>query len=724
MVSRRDTVTAGGVGHRRLAGMPIAFARERPVSLPFHDVVVDWDVRIPARDGIELSANIWRPRPTSGPETARSPVVLEMIPYGKDSWRRNADVGRGEWFAARGYAFCRLDVRGTGSSGGVARDEYTEAETQDGYDAVEWLAAQPWSSGKVGMWGISYGGFTAIQVAKLGPPHLAAIVPFYATDDRYRDDVHYRGGCVTASELSQYAVSQVAMNAMPPDPAFRGDGWLEEWRRRLEATPIWLFTWLRHQVDGPYWRQGSLAPDYAALRVPIFQVGGWNDSYVDPVLRIAEHCSEAQVRSIIGNWVHAWPHDAFPGPGIDDLHEVVRFLDRHLKDQPNGLDEEPAFTWFEREWAPPEPFPVAWPGRWRATAALPHPGTSSRSWTLDAGGGLRGDRAVDDMASATSGAVAGDDVDILPYAATVGTTGTLSWGAGGAPNGLARDARRDEARGLTYTSQPLVAPVSILGFPEARLHVAATMPIATIVARLMDVAPDETGHQVAAGVLNLSHRDSDVDPAPLEPGTIHDVTVPMRASGYRFAAGHRIRLTLAAAAWPIIWPSPMPGRINVHRDGPDGRPSRLVLPVIPDVETGHPADLAPVAFKTTPPDVRSVGSGSDEPPIWRIVEDVLAGTVTVETSEAGTTILEDGRSLATSETLTMTASDDDPAHTRFDARILYRWREHAFETEIRSRASIRSDETAFELDVSLEVDLDGRRLYERHERERIPRQLV
>ena len=156
-----------------------------------------------------------------------------------------ADVTRGEWLAARGFALCRVDVRGTGSSGGVALDEYTADETRDGYDAVEWLAAQPWCSGSIGMWGISYGGFTSIQVAALRPPHLRAIVPVMATDDRYLDDVHYRGGCVTVSELSQYAVSQVAMNAMPPDASFRGATWRDEWRARLEATPPWLFAWLR-----------------------------------------------------------------------------------------------------------------------------------------------------------------------------------------------------------------------------------------------------------------------------------------------------------------------------------------------------------------------------------------------------------------------------------------------------------------------------------------------
>src|SRR4029077_11962965 len=155
--------------------------------------------RIVARDGVELSANLWLPRPAAG-TPGRFPAVLEMIPYGRDGWRRNADIARGTYLARRGYVLCRVDVRGTGSSGGIALDEYTEAETLDGYDAVEWLAAQPWCSGAVGMWGISYGAFTSIQVAKLRPPHLRAIVPVQGTDDRYRTDVHYSGGVLWGSE--------------------------------------------------------------------------------------------------------------------------------------------------------------------------------------------------------------------------------------------------------------------------------------------------------------------------------------------------------------------------------------------------------------------------------------------------------------------------------------------------------------------------------------------
>jgi hypothetical protein len=693
--------------------VPALTSGARPASGPEHEVEVRFDVRIPARDGVELSANLWLPVARPDRPGERFPALLEMIPYGKDSWRRNADLARGDWFARRGYAVCRVDVRGTGSSGGIALDEYTAAETLDGYDAVEWLAAQPWCSSRVGMWGISYGGFTAIQVAALRPPHLAAIVPFYATDDRYLDDVHYRGGCVTVSELSQYAVSQVAMNAMPPDPAFRGPGWRDEWRARLEATPTWLFTWLRNQVDGPYWRQGSLAPRYDAIEAAILGIGGWNDSYVDPVLRMHERCT-APRRSIVGNWVHSWPHDAFPGPGIDELHEMTRFLDHWLKGVPNGTMEEAPFTWFEREWAPPEPFPAVWPGRWRATGAVPHPAVESRSWRLEPG-------AEPGHGRLTGAAVDGPEAEArLPHRPTVGTRSALSWGAGGAPNGLGGDTRPDEARSLVWTSAPLDEPVSILGVPAAMLAVSADVPVISLVCRLMDVAPDGVPHQVAAGILNLTHRDDHAAPSPLEPGVRYDVTVPLRSSGYRFRAGNRLRLVVSTAYWPVIWPSPYRGELAVHLGGPDG--SRLVLPVVPAADGDR--DVAVPAFRTDPPDVPTVGGGDDEPPRWTVTEDMLAGTVTVETYEGGTSVLPDGRSLFASEHLVMTASDDDPLATTFEGVVVYRWIEHAAIVDIRATAELRSTAEAFDLAVDLEVDLDGERFHERRERAPIPRHLV
>jgi putative CocE/NonD family hydrolase len=673
---------------------------------PRYQSEVRWDVRIPVRDGLELSANLWLPVGRPDAPAERFPVILEMIPYGKDSWRRNADTARGEWLAARGFALCRLDVRGTGSSPGIAHDEYTEAETDDGYDAVEWLAAQPWCTGSVGMWGISYGGFTALQVAKLRPPHLRAILPMYATDDRYRDDVHIRGGCVTASEKCQYAVSQLGMNAMPPYPPFRGGGWRDEWLARLEQTPPWLMAWFREQTDGPYWRRGSLAPDYGALDCAVFQVAGWTDAYPDAALRIQERCTNAPVRTLVGNWVHSFPDDAYPGPNLDWLREMVRFFNRYLRGVDNGWEREPAMVWYEREYAEPEPFPASWPGRWRAGAAFPVPGTVTRELRLGPG-----------SLGTTPDA---ERVDRLPHRATVGTSGALSWGAGAAPNGLARDLRPDELRGLTYTSDPLVEGLSVIGQPVAVLHLTASMPVATCVVRLSEVSPDGVSSLVATGVLNLTHRLSDVDPAPMptRPRATEEVRIPLRVSGYRFSPGHRIRLTVLTSYWPVLWPSPFPGEVRVHH-GP-AAPSRLVLPVLPD-DVATPA-VPP--FGTSPVVMRDVGTYDEDAAEWRIEEDILRGTVAVTIFDGGGSTQEDGSRLYSSERLALTASDADPAHARLESDVVYRWSGFGTEADISARGLITSDERAFDVTVALEVRLEGEPFFSREWTERIPRNLV
>ncbi len=684
----------------------------RPASQPRHAVSALFDVRIPVGDALELSANLWLPQPRSDAPAERFPAVLEMIPYRKDDWRLSSDMARGEWLAARGFAFCRLDVRGTGSSPGIALDEYTARETQDGYDAVEWLAAQPWCNGSIGMWGISYGGFTSIQVAKLRPPHLRAIVPVMATDDRYTDDVHYIGGCVTASELSQYAVSMVGMNAMPPKAEYRGETWAHDWRERLEKTPVWLFDWLREQHDGLYWRQGSLAPDYGAIEAAIFSIGGWMDSYVDPVLRMQQRCT-APRRSLIGNWVHSLPDDAYPGPNLDWLHEMVRFFDHWLKGIDNGVMDEPGLIFFEREYAEPEPFPTLWPGRWRAEASFPAAGAGETVFKLAPGELPLVGRLVE------AGAGSAPSVERFRHRPTAGTRGSLSWGAGGAPNGLARDLRPDESLSPTFTSEPLGEPLVILGFPVAVLAWESSVPIATAVVRLADVAPDGTSAQVTAGILNLTHRDTHAAPSPLEPGAVTEVRVQMRSAGYRFLPGHRIRLSVASAYWPVVWPSPFRAEYGLHLGGDTG--TRLILPTIPPGD--GPLTVPP--FKTTPAGLLELGSSSEEPPTWQVTDDVIAGTVTVRSSEFGESVTPDGTTrLYTGERLEMTVADGDPAHARMHNEVVYRLRDHGSEVLIEASGTTRSTETDFHMNVGLRVTLDGAPFFERGWLETIPRRLV
>jgi uncharacterized protein len=687
----------------------------RPASPAIHAVAALRDIRIRVSDGLELSANLWLPEPLpDGTGAQVFPAILEMIPYRKDDWRAASDESRGEWLAARGYALCRLDIRGTGSSPGIALDEYTPRETQDGYDAVEWLAGQPWCSGKVAMWGISYGGFTSIQVALLHPPHLAAIVPMMATDDRYTDDVHYLGGCATVSELSQYAVSMVGMNALPPRTEHRGAAWATEWRERLEQTPVWLFEWLRQQHDGPYWRQGSLAPGYDRLTTPTFLIGGWMDEYVDAALRMLERCTNAPRRALIGNWVHDLPDDAYPGPNVDWYHEMVRFLDHWLKGDENGVMDEPGLIAFRHGWADPEPFPIAWPGEWIAESEWPPTDLGERVFRLGAGEVPLAGRLLD------SGR-AEPGVERFRHRATVGTRAGLSWGAGGQPNGVARDVRPDDALGPTFTSAPLGADLDVVGAAAVVLHWESPVPVATAVVRLEDLAPDGTPFQVSAGILNLTHRASHESPEPLEPGVVTEVRLALRSTAHRFSAGHRIRLAVGSSMWPVVWPSPHPVEYTLHVGGDAATASRLTLPILPPDHVG--AIVPP--FKTTAAGLREVGSYRGDPPAWRVIEDVMDGSVTVETSEFGETTLPDGRAtLYAGERLEMTARDADPAHARMHNEVVYRLRENGSEILVEASGTIRTTETDFHMNVGLSVTLDGAPFFERAWLESIPRRLV
>jgi hypothetical protein len=663
------------------------------------------DVRIPTRDGIELSADLFLPSGT-GPGTP-VPAVLNTDPYRKDDWGASWAHALGSYLADHGYAYCRLDVRGTGSSGGVATDEYAPAETLDGHDAVEWLAAQPWCTGAVGMWGLSYGGFTSIQVAATRPPHLRAIVPIQATDDRYTDDVHYVGGAMTVSELAQYAVSQVASNALPPLPSAWGEGWQARWRERLEATPVWLFRWAREQRDGPYWRHGSLAPDWGRLEAAVLHLAGWMDEYVDAALRMQERCTNAAARrTIVGPWVHGLPDSATPAPNIDWRREMIRWFDRFLRDLPNGVDEEPALTWFHRDPTPPERFPKRLNGSWRATRAWPP--ANPKVIVLGLGGGrlTRGPSEA--------------GVDAFAHRPTAGVDGgSLCWGAGHPPNGLAADLRLEDGTGPVYTSEPLDASLDVLGTPVAVLHVSSLQPVAHLVVRLAAVAQDGAVEQVSEGILNLAHRESHADPTPLEPGRRYEVRVALRAAGYQFPAGHRIQLRVASTHWPVIWPSVGANELSIHR-GPE-TPSRLELPLAP----AGADDAAPPAFDLAPVELPELGTETSDPADWSTVRDPVEGTVTTRTHEGSTSLLPDGQSsLFVGETLAMTASERAPGEGRFENACEYRLDRDGHRVVVIADGTTIAGAAAFEMKVGIRVELDGAPFFERDWHEVVPRDLL
>ena len=296
---------------------------------------------ITVADGTRLAAQLWLP------DERPAPVVIEALPYRMDDLTSAYASEYERLCEEGGLAVCRLDIRGTGSSEGIATDEYTAAELDDICQVIAWLAEQEWSNGRVGMYGTSWSGFNSLQVACLRPPALHAIVPIYASDDRYNDDVHYMGGALKAIDLIDYELYMVAGNALPPVPAVFGPGWREQWERRVDDAEPWLLRWFEEQVDGPYWRHGSVRPDYGRITCPTMIVAGWADGYTNIVFRGFEALS-CPKRVILGPWGHGSTATALPGPHIDLVPELIRWFRRWLADEQNGVDEEPPIAVFAR----------------------------------------------------------------------------------------------------------------------------------------------------------------------------------------------------------------------------------------------------------------------------------------------------------------------------------------------------------------------------------------
>ena len=200
-------------------------------------------VLIPLQDGTNLAARIWLPRDA---ERDPVPAILEYLPYRKRDGTYDRDALTHPYLAGHGYASIRVDIRGSGESDGLLSDEYSQQEQDDALEVIAWLAEQPWCDGAVGMMGISWGGFNALQVAARRPPALKAIISLCSTDDRYRDDVHYMGGAKLSSGFA-WASFLFGTICRPPDPALVGARWRDMWLHRLENVPLFLERWMRHQ---------------------------------------------------------------------------------------------------------------------------------------------------------------------------------------------------------------------------------------------------------------------------------------------------------------------------------------------------------------------------------------------------------------------------------------------------------------------------------------------
>lgn len=707
----------------------------KPVVMkPRHKVIVQRNVQIPMRDGKKLSADLIRPE-----ADGRFPVIIEYHPYRKD------DVSRGGhdahyYFAERGFVGVRLDVRGTGGSEGINTDEYVPQEQADGFDAVEWCARQSWSNGSVGMFGSSYGGFTAIQVAMQQPPHLKAIVPMYATDDRYTDDCHYTpGGSMRMYyDVGTYGGSMVAMNALPPIPELAGERWAELWQERLEKNQPYILSWMKRQVDGPYWRKASLRPAYDRIQCPVFLIGGWRDGYASAMLRTYTRLKVPK-KLWMGPWVHTRPNTSVPGPRVDHLNEVVRFFAHWLRDENSGIMQELAVTVYMQESVRPERTLDVTPGQWRCERDFPLAGTKELTFYLQEDGKLSNQpRGKPRQAF--------DEYDYLPTAGV----GNGYWSAGGMSFYLAEDQRGDEAYSLVYTTPPFERAVHVLGWPRVILHASSSARVATFVAKLADVAPDGHSALVADGSLNGTRRHSLTDPQPLTPGEAYECVIPMAPTGWVIPPGHRLRLAVSSSDFPNLWPTPEKARNRIYRG--DGKTSRVILPVVPAEEPRLPVNmLALLGFKPpppahlgdllaltatvaamneprqflSPPRLHQAVKSYGQPPTQQVLRDQITGAVTVINRTAGTTVLPDHHGTLVGEhRFRCTASSKDPAQADIVGTHTWTLQREDGTIEVSAESSIRATATAFHILINLSVTRNGKPFFQKKWMVSEPRRLL
>jgi predicted acyl esterase len=533
-----------------------------------HEGIEIKETWIPMPDGVRLAASLFMPADRDA--SAKFPVLLEYLPYRKDESRKGR-FALFSYFISRGYVVARVDIRGSGTSEGkLIEYEYTDQEQEDGEVVIDWLSKQAWSTGKVGMFGLSWGAFNSIQMAMRNPPALKAIVAIMGTDDLFRDDCHFIDGMM---HVDSYEFGQDIANILPAPPDYAIDE--AYFRDRFDTEP-WLLIYKRQQRDGPFWNRASLNSDYSSIRIPTFVIGGWYDGYRDSVPRMLEKL-DAPVKGIMGPWAHSWPNSSYPEPGMEWRHEAVRWFDFWLKGDDTGIMDEPRFAVYVREWHPPGVVDKV-PGSWRWEDGWPIERTKKLTLYPQA------DHTLSDAKP-----IGGEgQTHMLRYIPTVGVeaSGNVNWWGD-----FPWDQRGTDAYSLVYDSDPLDQDLEILGFPRAMLKVSADAPLANWIVRISDIAPDGTVTQVAGAGLSGAQRKSSEEPEALVPGQVYKLEYDLHFTSWVFPKGHRIRLAVNNALWPMIWPTPYAMTTTLGVDGANA--SHVVLPVMPRPNRARPDFLPP-----------------------------------------------------------------------------------------------------------------------------------
>jgi putative CocE/NonD family hydrolase len=560
-------------------------------------VISRYNVVVTMRDGVRLSANVFRPPGTAGAAgTGQYPTILLRTPYGKG----DAITPAYQSFVNHGYVVVVEDVRGRYQSGG-AFEAINNDEVADGDDTLNWIARQPWSDGGVGMYGGSYLGIAQWKAAMSQNPHLKTIFPYVSGDDDYRDRFYSTGGALKIGHrLLWFADNMRAAKFTPLDfksyvqalPVRAAD---------ISATGHRLDAWrsvANHPAYDNFWKAASVREHLKDIHIPVYSVGGWYDNFVESDLDAfsIRHKHNPDDRIMIGPWAHVFSATFakvnFGKEALVPLRpEQLRWFDRWLKNSPSP-DPLP-------EKAPPVRIFVMGINQWR----------DEEEWPLSRARGVKYYLGPDGQLGNKPDPHSTPDTFVYDPRNPVPTMGgavccdprRFPWGP--------LDQRPVEKRRdvLVYSTAPLVSAVEVTGAVKVVLRVASNAPDTDFTAKLVDVFPDGNARNLTDGILRMRYRDSLETPKLMTPGEVYKATIDAGVTSNVFLAGHRIRLEISSSNFPRFDRNPNTGGPVADAGVKDIRPaiqtvyheherySYVLLPVVSSAEltSGRQAGYVP-----------------------------------------------------------------------------------------------------------------------------------